>query len=248
MSDIYLSIVIPAFNEERRLLKTLDDVDEYFRKQDYSYEIIVVNDGSSDKTCNIVKNFYSKTKNLRLIDNKINRGKGYAVRQGLMSARGKYCLFTDADNSTPINQVENVLSELNDGYDIVIGSRDIDGSILDPPQHWIRGIVLGDGFRLFRKIIIGLWKIEDTQCGFKIFNKEVIQNVIPKCFIDRFAFDSEILALADKMGYSIKEVPVTWRNNVESKVGIKSVVRMAIDLIKIRLNFIFDKYGVRRQT
>ena len=246
MSGIFLSVVIPAFNEEKRLPRTLESIDRYLGKQDYNYEIIVVSDGSTDKTCDVVRGFSPKIKNLKLIDNKTNKGKGYVVRQGLLAAAGKYRLFTDADNSTSIDQIEKAWPEFKGGYDIVVGSRDIKGAVLSPPQPWIRNVFLGEGFKLFRKIIIGLWGIEDTQCGFKVFSEEVVQNVLPRCLIDRFAFDPEILVIASKMGYKIKEIPVVWKNNLESKVKFKSIIKMAIDLIKIRLNLVMGRYGLKQ--
>jgi len=242
MLEIRLSVIIPAYNEEKRLPKTLAEIDRYLSKQFYEYEIIVVNDGSKDKTAEIVRNLIPIIKNLRLIDNKENNGKGYVVRQGMLEARGEFRLFTDADNSTSINQIEKIWPEFEGGQDVVIGSRDIKGAVLDPPQPWIRQIILGEGFKLFRKIIIGLWKIEDTQCGFKCFTKKATENIFPKCKINRFAFDPEILVIAKKLGYKIKEIPVYWKNDPESKVKFKSILKMAIDLFKIKWNSIKGVY------
>jgi dolichyl-phosphate beta-glucosyltransferase len=242
MSEVYLSVIIPAYNEENRLPRTLEAIDDYLRKQSYNYEILVVNDGSRDKTASIVRECASIVKNLRLIDNKMNQGKGAVVRQGLMAAKGEYRLFTDADNSTSIDQIERMWSEFQNGYDIVIGSRDVKGAVLDPPQPWLRHIILGEGFKAMRKIIVGLWRIQDTQCGFKCFRKEAAEKILPKCRINRWAFDSEILVIARKLGYKIKEVPVLWKNDPESKVKFKGMVKMAIDLLKIRWNLIARKY------
>lgn len=239
---MYLSVIIPAYNEERRLPKTLEDIDRYLSEQNYDYEIIVVNDGSKDKTAEVVRKLQNQIRNLRLIDNKENHGKGYVVRQGFMEAKGDYRVFTDADNSTSIDQIEKMWPEFEKGFDVVIGSRDVKGAILDPPQPFFRQLV-GEGFKIFRKIIVGLWDLEDTQCGFKGFTKKVVEDVFPKCKIDRFAFDPEILVLAKKMGYKIKEIPILWKNDPESKVKFKSMIKMAIDLIKIRLNLITKRYG-----
>ncbi len=239
---MYLSVIIPAYNEEGRLPKTLKEIDEYLKTQNYDYEIIVVNDGSKDRTAQVVENLKLQIANLRLINNKENHGKGYVVRQGMLEAKGEVRLFTDADNSTSIDQVEKMWSEFKKGYDIVIGSRDIKGAILDPPQPFLRKVILGEGFKLFRKIIIGLWEIADTQCGFKGFLNRAAENIFPKCKIDRFAFDPEILVIAKKLGYKIKEIPVIWKNDPESKVKFKSMIKMAIDIIKIRLNLIKGLY------
>ncbi len=242
-NEIHLSVIIPAYNEEKRLPKTLEEIDKYLSKQDYDYEILVVNDGSKDKTVEVAKSLIPKIKNLRVIGYEKNQGKGYAVRFGMLEAKGEFRLFTDADNSTSIDQVEKILPEFKAGFDIVIGSRGIKGAILDPPQPWIRRVILGEGFKLFRKIVIGLWEIEDSQCGFKCFRKKVAEDIFPKCKINRFAFDPEILLIAKKMGYKIKEIPVYWRNDPESKVKFKSMVKMGIDLLKIRWNLIKGIYG-----
>ena len=239
---IYLSVVIPAYNEEKRLAKTLEAVDAYLKNQSYSYEIVVVSDGSKDKTAEVVENLKSKIANLRLINNKKNQGKGFVVRQGMMESLGEYRVFTDADNSTSIDQIEKMWPEFEKGYDVVVGSRDIKGAIFDPPQPPFR-IFVGDIFRLLRQIICDVWEILDTQCGFKGFKKEAVEKIFPKCKIDRFAFDPEILILAKRQGFKIKEIPVYWKNDLESKVKFKSMVKMFVDLIRIRMNLIFGKYG-----
>lgn len=240
---MYLSVIIPVYNEESRLPKTLREIDKYLSRQTYDYEIIVVSDGSTDKTVEIVRNLMTEIKNLKILDFKENRGKGFGVRQGMLEAKGDYRLFTDADNSTSIDQVEKMWPEFNKGYDIVIGSRDVKGAILDPPQPWIRKVILGEGFKLFRKIIIGLWRIEDSQCGFKGFTKKAAENIFPRSAINRWAFDPEILIIGKLLGYKIKEVPVYWKNDPESKVKFKGMVEMARDLLKIRRNLITKKYA-----
>lgn len=242
MSEIYLSVIIPAYNEEKRLPKTLEDIGNYLKKQNFDSEIIVVSDGSKDRTVEVAKEFAKNFKNLKVIEYKENKGKGFGVRVGMLEAQGKFRIFTDADNSTPISEIEKFWKEFESGADIVIGSREIKGAILDPPQPFYRRF-LGEGFKLLRKIIIGLWEIQDTQCGFKCFKKEVVEKIFPKCKIDRFAFDPEILILAKKAGFKIKEVPIYWRNDPNSKVKIKSIIKMALDLLKIRLNLILGKYG-----
>jgi len=240
---MYLSVIIPAYNEEKRLPKTLEEIDKYLSKQNYDYEILAVNDGSKDKTVEVAKSLLLKIRNLKVTGYKVNQGKGYAVRFGMLEARGDYRIFTDADNSTSIDQVEKMWPEFEKGYDIVIGSRDVKGAILDPPQPWLRQLILGEGFKLLRKIIVGLWGIEDTQCGFKCFKGKVIEDVFPKCKINRFAFDPEFLIIAKKLGYKIKEIPVYWRNDPESKVKFKWMVNMGLDLLKIRWNLIKGIYG-----
>ncbi len=240
--NIRLSVIIPAYNEERRIFKTLVEIDKYLSKQSYNYEIIVVSDGSKDRTGEMVKELMPKIKNLRLINNKENHGKGFVVRQGILEAKGDYRLFTDADNSTTIDQVEKMWPYLEQGFDIIVGSREIEGAVLDPPQPWLRRKT-GAAFRLFTNIFTGLWKIRDTQCGFKGFTRKAAEDILPRCKIDRFSFDAEMLVLAKKLGYKTKEVPITWKNDPESKVKFKNMVKMGFDLVKIRLNLIKKIYG-----
>ncbi|MEF8847445.1 MAG: dolichyl-phosphate beta-glucosyltransferase [Candidatus Paceibacterota bacterium] len=239
--SIKLSVVIPAYNEEERLPSTLKSIDDYLTKQDYGYEILVVNDGSSDNTAQVTKELQSEIDNLKLIDNEKNHGKGYVVKQGLIEGRGDYRLFTDADNSTSVDQVEKMWSHVNE-YDVIIGSRDLEGSVLDPPQSWFREHIIGAGFRLYRKLILDLWGLEDTQCGFKLFSKEAAEEVVPKCKIDGFAFDPEMLILAKYAGFKIKEIPVRWVNQEGSKVGLDSIFKMALDVLKIRWRLITKQY------
>jgi len=238
---MYLSVIIPAYNEEKRLPKTLIEIDKYLRKQNYDYEILVVNDGSKDKTREILSNLKSQISNLKITGYEINQGKGYAVRFGMLEAQGEYRLFTDADNSTSINHIEKMWPEFKKGFDVVIGSRDVQGAVLDPAQPFLRKL-LGNYFKLYRKFVIGLWTIHDTQCGFKAFSRKAAENIFPKCKINRWAFDPEILIIAKKLGYKTKEIPVYWKNNLESKVKLKSMIGMGIDLLKIRWNLFGHKY------
>ena len=238
---MYLSVIIPAYNEERRLPKTLSEIGKYLKKQKYLYEIIVVSDGSKDRTADVVRSLQPKIANLKLIDNKENHGKGYVVRQALLEAKGDIRLFTDADNSTSLDQVEKMFPYFTEGYDIVIGSRDIKGAVLSPPQPMHRRL-MGDIFNVMTQIIVGLWGISDTQCGFKALSAKAAKNILPKCQIDRWAFDPEILKIGRKMKYKIKEVPITWKNDLESKVKLRSTIKMGLDLFKIRWNSIIGKY------
>ncbi len=239
--DTYLSVIIPAYKEGKRIVKTLKEIDKYLSKQAYAYEIIVVNDGSPDKTAEVVRKVIPEIKNLRMIDNKENHGKGYVVRQGLIESKGKYRIFTDADNSTSIDQIEKMWPEFQNGCEVVIGSRDIKGAVIAVPQSWWR-ITLGNIFNLIVQIISGLFGIWDTQCGFKGFTKKAVQDIFPRCKINRFAFDVEVLVLAKKLGYKIKEIPVVWINDQASTVGFKSMVKMLIEVFQIRWNLIRHKY------
>ncbi len=242
MDNTYLSIIIPAYNEEKRIPETLKKIKAYLKDQSYSWEIIVVNDGSKDNTAQVVQGIALQDENIRLIDNKKNNGKGYVVRQGLLEAKGDYRIFMDADNSTSVDHVEKMFPEFKNGYDVVIGSRDIKGAKLAIPQSWFRRKV-GDIFNLLVQFLCGLWGIWDTQCGFKGLTRKCVTEIIPQCRIDRFAFDPEILVVAKRMNFKIKEVPVTWFNDAVSTVKFKSTIKMAIDLLKIRLNIIKGLYA-----
>ncbi|MCD6114885.1 glycosyltransferase family 2 protein [bacterium] len=241
-----LSVIIPAYNEENRIPKTLREIDKYLKEQPYEYEILVVNDGSSDNTVNIVNELKKEIPNLKLIDNKENHGKGYVVRQGMLTALGAYRLFTDADNSTSIDQIEKMWPWFEQGYDIVIGSRDVEGAKLDPPQPFIRRFI-GDIFKLIRKIICGLWDVQDTQCGFKCFTAKAADDIFSLTKIDGFSFDVEALLIGKHLGYKIKEVPVVWKNNLESKVRLKSAAKMLTQLLQIRMNLLKGVYAKKER-
>jgi len=236
-----LSVIIPAYNEQERLPKTLLEVDKYLKTQPYEYEIIVVNDGSKDGTTEVVNSLMDQIKNLKLIDNKENHGKGYVVRQGIMEAIGDYRLFMDADNATTVDQVKNMWPLFQEGCDLVIGSREIKGADIAVPQPLYRRL-LGDLFNIVVQVVSGLLGIRDTQCGFKGLTKSVVDNVFPKLTIDRWAFDVEILVVAKKKGFKIKEMPVRWVNDPNSKVKLKGMIKMLIEVFQIRKNLLVGKY------
>lgn len=235
---MHLSVIIPVHNEEKRLPKTLASINGYLPKQTYDYEILVIDNGSTDKTAEIVKSFIARMSGLRLVEGSASQGKGFAVAKGMTEAKGDYRVFTDADNSTSIDQVEKMWPEFEKGYDIVIGSRDIKGAVLEPPQPFLRKIILGNGFKLLRKLIIGFWDIADTQCGFKGFKAKAARDIFSRLTTFGFAFDVEALVLAKKMGYRFKEVPVRWVNDLESKVGSGHIIKMLLEIIKIRIKWL----------
>jgi len=243
MEEIYLSVIIPAYKEEKRIANTLREIDKYLLSQPYSYEIIVVTDGSPDRTAEVVRSLAPEIRNLRLIEEKENHGKGYVVRQGLLGAKGKYRIFTDADNSTSVDQVEKMWPEFEKGFAVVIGSRDVPGVVLDPPQPWWR-ILLGNVFNLIVQLVSGLWGIWDSQCGFKGFTAKAVNDIFTKCQVNRFSFDVEVLVLAKKMGYQIKEIPVIWKNDLSSTVGFKSMLKMLLEVFQIRWNVVTKKYSI----
>ena len=236
----HLSVIIPAYNEEKRIEKTLLSVDGYLSGQSYDYEILVVSDGSRDKTVEIVSALAEKVKGLKLIDNKENYGKGWGVRQGMLEARGDIRLFMDADNSTTIGQIEGFLPYFSEGYDIVIGSRRIKGANIVVKQPWTRDF-LGGIFRFIVHILVPLG-IADSQAGFKAFSKNAAEAIFSKQTILRWAFDVEILAIAKKLGFKIKEVPIRWINDAESHVKLGGMVGMLFEVLRVRWNLWVNSY------
>jgi len=230
----YLSVIVPAFNEEDRIESTLHSINSYLSAQHYTYEIIVVNDGSKDKTVEITSRLLTGIPHLRLIDNKENRGKGWAVKCGMISAKGEIRLFMDADNSTTIDQIENMFPHIENGFDVVIGSRRVKDAVITVHQSIFRERI-GQIFNLIVRIINGL-KIKDTQAGFKMFSSSAAEKIFPMQTIWQWAFDVELLMIAQKLGFKIKEVPITWRNNPLSHVRLKGMIMMLFDLTKTRLN------------
>ena len=244
----YLSVIIPAYNEANRLPATLIDIDKHLREADFDYEILVVNDGSKDNTADIVHKFESVVKGLRLGGRDINRGKGYTVREGMRDARGKFRLFMDADNATTVDHFFKMIPFLEGAegkkYDIVIGSRDIKGSKLVPPQPWYRRISGNIGNIIIQTFLLpGIW---DTQCGFKCFSEESAERIFPIMKINRFAIDVEALALGKRMGYKIKEIPITWVNDVNSRVKLSDYINVLIDVLKIRVWLWTGKYKISK--
>ena len=231
--------MIPAYNEENNIEKIVELTISSLKE--FDYEIVVVDDGSKDRTVEILKELMKKHHMIRMIQHKSNKGYADALRTGFNSSNGKYITFIDADLQNHPADIPKLLKWVDRGYDIVIGSRDIKGAVIANPQSWIRRR-LGDAFNLLVQIILGLWGIWDTQCGFKGFTKEAAKNIFEKCKVSHFAFDPEILVLGKKLGYKIKEIPIVWINAPDSKVKVKSIIKMAIDLLKIRLNLIIGKY------
>lgn len=243
MQEIYLSVVIPAYNEEKRISNTLLAVDHYLSNQDYSYEIVVVNDGSRDKTAQIVEKFGGLIKNLRLIDNQENHGKGWVVRQGMLEAKGKYRIFMDADNATTIDHFEKMLPLFKEGKQIIIGSRD-EKDAKDAkqavPQSFLKRQLGNLGNILIQIVAVpGIW---DTQCGFKAFTAKAAEDIFRRCKINKWGFDIEVMALARKLDYSIGIIPVYWVNSPDSRVSWKGYLNTFRELFKIKWNLIRKIY------
>lgn len=229
-----LSIVVPAYNEEERIGGTLKRMLAYLDAQPYHYEILVVSDGSMDRTIEIVEQIAECRTEVKCLTYASNRGKGYAVRFGVLRAQGERILFSDADLATPIEEVEKLLASLDAGYDIAIGSRDVAGSQLIRRQSWLREF----GGKTFNKMvqIMAVPGIHDTQCGFKLFTRAAAQAIFRQTQVDHFAFDVEVLYLAMKVfGYRIAEVPVRWQHMEGSKVRFaRDAYRMAKTVMRIR--------------
>lgn len=227
-----ISIVIPAFNEELRILPTLDKIFGYVEHKFYSYEIIVVDDGSTDSTASLVNQFAEKHPSVKLLRNKKNEGKGKAVQVGVLQTQGNFIYFTDADLSTPVEEIDRFLKEI-ENIDIVIGSRSIDGAkvvIHEPLYRELLG-------KLFNKIvrILCVPGFVDTQCGAKLFRRDAALKIFSLLKIYGFAFDVEILYLAKQLGLRVKEIPITWYYSKETKVRtFRHGLEMLRDLLRIR--------------
>jgi dolichyl-phosphate beta-glucosyltransferase len=240
MAGKKLSVVIPAYNEAHRITKTLLSVSEFLQKQSFDYEILVVNDGSKDETAKVVLELEPRIKNLKLINNQTNHGKGWVVKQGMLEATGDVRLFMDADNSTTVDQVMPMLPYFDQGDDIVLGSRRIKGSVIAVRQPWFRDF-LGGAFRLIVHIFVPLG-VTDSQCGFKAFSAKAARAIFPKQAIFRWAFDVEILAIAKKLKFKFVEVPVKWVDDSESHVKFSGMVNMLLEVIQVRWNLWTGKY------
>ncbi len=232
MARPFLSVIIPAYNEAKRLPLTLIDIDKHLQDQEYSYEILVVNDGSTDKTGEIVQRFVPLIENLKLVDNKENKGKGAAVRQGMLLAKGTWRLFMDADNSTSVVEFNKMIPYFKEGYEIVIGSRHVKGAKKSPPQPFYKTMLGNIGNLVIQTLLVpGVW---DTQCGFKCFSDEAAQKVFAIAKIDRWGFDAEALVLAKRFGYAIKEMPIFWVNDTRTHVRLSSYLQVLLETAKVR--------------
>lgn len=240
---VYLSVIIPAYNEEKRIARTLGIVHKYLQKQTFSYEIIVVLDGATDNTAGVVKE--QNIPNLVIVDRKENMGKGYTVKEGMLKARGRIRLFTDADNSTDISHFDKMRPLFDKGYDIVIGTRhpwDVSGAKQAVPQKWYKRI-MGMGGNLFIQIVAvrGIW---DTQCGFKAFRDSRAEKIFSQTKINRWAFDIEALALAKALKYKIGIIPVFWINDAHSHVKLSAYFKTLWETVKIRWHLLSGSYDL----
>ena len=239
--DPTYSIVIPAYNESARLARTLEKVLAYVRDRGWNAEIIVVNDGSWDDTAEIARRFAATNARLRIVENPGNRGKGYSVRNGMLHARGRIVLFSDADLSSPIEEALKLIAALDGGADIAIGSRWLRAETQTQRQPLHRQI-FGRIFNLLLRLSLGL-QFKDTQCGFKAFKLRAVQAIFPLQKIERWGFDPEILFLARKFGFEVREVPVLWGHSGGTRIHpLIDGSRMFMEMLHIRWNDLTGKY------
>jgi glycosyltransferase involved in cell wall biosynthesis len=236
------SIVIPAYNERARILATLESVVECVRDKAWDAEVIVVNDGSSDETARLVSDFAASSPEVRLMQNPSNRGKGYSVKAGLLHAHGEIVMFTDADLSAPIEEAERLFAAIAEGADIAIGSRWLATSRQTHRQPLYRQI-FGRCFNALTRAVMRL-PYADTQCGFKAFTREAAQTVFQLQTIERWGFDPEILFIARKRHYRVKEVPVSWAHDARSRISyLRDGLQMLKELAIVRWNALTGRYG-----
>jgi len=242
--DIYLSIIIPSYNEAEKIQKTLRRVQEYLSAKPFSYEIIVAADGPRDNTIEIAKNMMGEIKNLKVIERRTNRGKGYTVREGMLAAKGKIRLFMDADNGTDVAHFDKMRQLFDKGYDVVISSRDPKdsggGDEIGQPL-WRR--IFGNVGNLIIQFLAvpGIW---DTQNGFKAFRDRAAEKIFHLARINRFAFDVEVLLLSRKFNYKMGIVPAHWVNDPRSAVGFSTYFSFFLEVLKIKWNMMRGKYAI----
>ena len=242
MTPSSLSIIIPAYNERTRLPATLERIAAYMNTAGWGqWEIIVVDDGSSDGTADVAEAEHTANARVRVLRNPGNRGKGYAVRHGMLDSKMDWRLLTDADLSAPIEELEKLWNAVKDGQaQVAIGSRALDRSLIGVHQPGFRETA-GKMFNFVMQRFVGL-HIRDTQCGFKLFRGDVANQVFARQQIERFGFDVEALFIADQRGFTIAEIPVRWNHVEGSKVGLLNGAQSFLDLLKIRWCQLIGKY------
>lgn len=239
----YLSIVVPAYNEAARLPNTLQRMQEYLLQRPFSSEIIVVLDGPTDATLDIVRSVARDVPQLKILDRKDNRGKGYTVKEGMLAAKGEVRLFCDADNSTDIAHFDKMKPLFDQGYDVVIASRnakDVPEALQVVSQAWYKRAIGRLGNRIVQIAVVpGIW---DTQCGFKAFRAEAAERIFAQTTIDGWGFDIEVLALAQRLGYKIGIVSARWLNDDRSHVKLSDYFHVLGDTFTVRRNLLSGKY------
>jgi glycosyltransferase involved in cell wall biosynthesis len=243
--DVYLSVIIPVYNEAERCPQTLRRLHEYLATSSFNYEILIVLDGPTDGTREVLDRISSEISNLRIIDRPVNRGKGFTVREGMLEACGQIRLFTDADNSTDIAHFDQMKTLFDEGCDLVIASRnptDVAGARQTVSQSWYRRSIGKLGNLLVQRVAVpGIW---DTQCGFKAFRAETAVRIFSQSVIEEWGFDIEVLALARRLNYNIGIIPAHWVNDARSHVRNIDYLRVFRDTFKVRANLLMGKYGL----
>lgn len=228
-----ISLILPAYNEANTISATLSEAAAYFRARAYTYEIVVAADGD-DGTRERAWEFGEQDGAVRVIGGPARGGKGRGIREGVKIASGAIVGFADADNKVPISEFEKIEPWLQNGYEIVIGSRGLDSSRIERKQPWYRRAG-ARGFYYFMHAVVGMPGIEDTQCGFKFFHQAVAKDLFSRQRIDGYMFDIEVLALAQRLGYRVKEVPIRWHDDADSRLQlVTGNIRNVIDIFKIR--------------
>jgi glycosyltransferase involved in cell wall biosynthesis len=236
------SIVLPAYNERERIAGTLDKILAHAAQRSWNAEVIVVNDGSTDDTAMIVGQYARKHPVLRLVENPGNRGKGFSVRNGMLHAKGNILLFSDADLSSPIEEADKLFSAIGQGADVAIGSRWVDRRLQIRRQPLYRRI-FGRIFNLALRIVLGL-QFKDTQCGFKAFNRRSAQTIFPLQKIERWGFDPELLYLARKFRFAVREIPVAWSHREGTRIHpLRDGIRMFWELLRVRWYALTGSYS-----
>ncbi len=245
MTSPQLSVVIPAYNEAERLPPSLRRIIAYLQRRQIDAELLVVDDGSTDGTAAAAEAVLAPLgERARVLRNPRNLGKGASVRLGMLVACGTRVLFSDADLSAPIEELEKLERALDAGAGIAIGSRAVDRTLVEERQPWPRD-VMGRLFNLVAQVC-AVPGIQDTQCGFKLFASEVVAPVFARTRVDRFGFDIEVLALAQRLGITVAEVPVRWRNSPGSRVTVGQGARAFLDPLRVRLGIALGRYHLRR--
>lgn len=235
------SIVLPAYNESARIRTTIEKILAHMQRHNWNAEILVVNDGSTDDTAQIVRSYASENSALHLVENPGNRGKGYSVRNGMLHANGEVMLFSDADLSSPIEEAEKLFAAIHAGADVAMGSRWLRSELQTQRQPLYRQL-FGRIFNLALRILLGL-HYRDTQCGFKAFTRQAAQSIFPLQHIERWGFDPEILYLARKFGFRIQEIPVKWAHREGTRINpLVDGMRMFVEILRIRWYSMTGKY------
>jgi dolichyl-phosphate beta-glucosyltransferase len=241
--DVDLSVIVPAYNEAGRIVKTLTRLHQYLSKSALSWEILIVIDGAEDDTAKLVRQEAERIPRLQVVERKTNRGKGFTVREGMLHARGRIRLFADADNSTDIAHFESMKPFFDSHFDVVIASRnhlDVDGAEQQVSQAWYKRAIGRAGNRLVQWLAVpGIW---DTQCGFKAFRADAAMRIFSQLTIERWGFDIEVLALARAMNLRIGVIPAHWINDKRSHVRPGDYLSVLNDTLQVRRNLKAKKY------